>query len=170
MPATSRPVAIARPARRRPIGTLAALGSIIAVVLLVKPWAGPPSPTAEGRVVKPAPAATAAIPARPIPTEPAAPGIGSLAGHSGTWGVGTAGLVARDLAGSWVDWAPVTPVDVEPAAGPPTADDGRQPCLGSPVVVGGPLFVAVTARPTCRWIVDWSRGASRMAGRLRSPI
>jgi len=149
-----RPVTIARPTGRRPTGLLALLGLFVAVVVLVKPWAGRPSPATDVQVVPPA----AAVPARPIPIEPAAPVIGSLAQHSGTWGVGAAGLVARDLGGSWVDWAPVTPIDVDPTAGPPAADRGPHPCVGRPFVGGGPLFVAISGPadvPVDRRLVAW---------------
>jgi hypothetical protein len=153
-----RPVTIARPAGQRPIRVLASLGLLVALVLLAKPWATWPTTATDGQVLEPAAAATEADPPRPLPVEPAAPVIGSLARHSGTWGVGTAGLVARDLGGSWVDWAPVTPVDVDPTAGPPAADGGPQPCVGRPVVGGAPLFVAISSPadvPVDRRLVAW---------------
>jgi hypothetical protein len=159
-----RPVPVGRPARQWPIAVAAVTIAILALVV-IKPWAWSSAPT-----VPPAIAVTEAGPVQSVaiaqPVTPAeAPTIGSLATHSGKWGVGIAGLGVDDDP-AWVDW---TAVDPEPAGDTPIRIamwPGTGVCADVPVLHERPLFFAVTGPldlPVDRRLVAWWSDGGRTA-------
>jgi hypothetical protein len=152
-----RPVPIGRSARRRPTLILVASAVLLALVL-VKPWAwssGPPAVTA-AVATDDGPIASAGV-TEPVAT-PVTATLGSLALRSGTWGVGVAGLGPRYDATPWIDWVAVEP---EPATDSPSRVamwPGTGICDGVPVLLVGPLFIAITGPgdlPVDRRLVAW---------------
>jgi len=160
-----RPVPVGRPARQWPIVVVALTVSILAVVV-VKPWAWWSAPTAPTAIV-----VTEARPVQPQaiagPVAGAeAPTIGSLATHSGKWGVGIAGLGDDSDDPGWVEW---TPVDPEPASDTPIRIamwPGTGVCADVPVLHQRPLFFAVTGPldlPVDRRLLAWWSDGGRTA-------
>lgn len=167
-----RPVPIGRPARRWPI-VLVATTALFVGIVVVKPWAPSRAPTA-------VPLAAVAE-AAPIPTLPVAgpamndeaATIGSLATHSGRWGVGIAGLGDDDDDPAWVEWTPVEPEPADETPDRIAMWPGTGVCNGVPVLHERPLFFAVTGpldlpvdRRLVAWWSDGGRTAS-LAGSIR---
>jgi hypothetical protein len=154
-----RPVTIVRPAGRRPTSILVAI-ALLGSLAVLKPWTLIDTSVPEVSslpAATPVPVATSAVAA---PRVAAPPGLGSLASHSGTWGVGVAGIGPRYDGESWADWTAVTPVEVSPSSG---ATAGAMPaiagCTGVPSLLAGPLFVAVSHAvdvPIERHVFGWS--------------
>lgn len=166
-----RPIPIGRPARRSPAFAVAAAALVVGLAL-VKPWDWSGAQEAAARAVM-----TDASPvASPVPTVPAATApatIGSLATHSGTWGIGIAGLGQRDGDPPWVDWTAVVPEPAGDTPGRIAMGPGTGICAGVPALPAGALFVAVTSpadmpldRRLVAWWSDGGRTAS-LAGSIR---
>jgi hypothetical protein len=139
-----RPVTIERSAGRRPI-VLFLAASILVGVVVVKPWAIVPATRVEAAVIAPAPAIVAQ-PAVPIPrvlSTPGPPVMGSLATHSGTWGVGVAGIGPRYDGETWTDWTAVDPWPASPTT-EAVATGPRAACSNLAPLYDGALFVALT--------------------------
>jgi len=155
-----RPVAIDRPAGRWPLALTAAVG-LLAALLVVKPWSvivgGFDS---AGPVERPAPAVTAsgiAPPAAGVPASQAPSALGSLARHSGTWGVGASGLGPHNEAEPWAAWTAVDPAPAGAGAAAP-ASPSRGLCDGVPTLPTDALFVAVSHEsdvPVNRTVFAW---------------
>jgi hypothetical protein len=155
-----RPVAIDRPAGRWPLALTAAVG-LFAALLVVKPWsmivAGFDVP---GPVERRAPAAVAsgiAPPAARVSASQGPSALGSLARHSGTWGVGASGLGPHSEAEPWAAWTAVDPAPVAVGAAAP-ASPSRGLCDGVPTLPTDALFVAVSHErdvPVDRSVFAW---------------
>ena len=154
-----RPVTIARPAGERPIALVAVL-ALVGVLVVLKPWelAGADRPPA----TRPEPAANAAAdPAQPVAapvTASAKPaGPGSLAQHSGTWGVGASGIGPHNEAEPWAEWTAITPMPVAaPALAPLSPSKGL--CDGVASLPTDPLFIAISHEsdvPIDRHVLAW---------------
>jgi hypothetical protein len=100
--------------------------------------------------------------------------LASLKVRSGTWGVGATGAGPRLVRDEpWLDWAPVTPEEVD---GPPAHIaiwPGTGLCVGFPTIFDRPTFVAVTtplhldpAESLVGWWTDGGRVAS-LTGSIR---
>jgi hypothetical protein len=141
-----RPVTIERSAGRRPI-VLFLVASFAVGIVVLKPWAIVPATPVEAAIVAPAPV-TVVPPAVPVPLVVAAPTsgppvIGSLAAHSGTWGVGVAGVGPRYDGETWADWTAVDPWPASPTA--ERVETGpRAACSNVAALYDGALFVALT--------------------------
>ena len=156
-----RPVTIARPAGQRPTALVAAL-ALIGVLVVLKPWdvvGNDPGPA-------PAPQQAAAPQVAVAPAQPvAAPagasfkpsGLGSLAQHSGTWGVGAAGIGPHNEAEPWSEWTAIAPVAVASTAlEPPAPSNGV--CDGVPSLPADALFIAISHEsdvPVERHVFAW---------------
>ena len=155
-----RPVTIARPAGRWPLALTVAAG-LLAALLVVKPWsvivrgfdvAGP--------VERRAPAATAPgiVPsAAGVAASNAPSALGSLARHSGSWGVGASGLGPHNEAEPWASWTAVTPTPVSVNAVVPASPTSGL-CDGVPTLPTDALFMAVsheTDVPIDRTVLAW---------------
>lgn len=158
-----RPVTIGRSAGQGPLAIVAAIG-LIGVLLVLKPWvflggsgAGDP-----GDAQAPQPAAVAAPADQPGPAQSGAPSsdpsaLGSLAQHSGVWGVGASGLGPHNEAEPWAGWTAVTPEAIASSTGVPNAPSRGQ-CDGVPTLPSDPLFIAIsheTDVPVDRRVVAW---------------
>jgi hypothetical protein len=141
-----RPVTIERSAGRRPIAILLAASLLVGVVV-VKPWTLVPTQPLEATVVPPP--VTVVQPAPPVPlprvlaTPAVPPAIGSLASHSGSWGVGAAGIGPRYDGESWVDWIALDPWPASVAESV-AATGPRAACSDLAAMLDGPLFLALT--------------------------
>jgi hypothetical protein len=156
-----RPVAIDRPAGRWPLALTAAAG-LVAAMLMVKPWS-----VVIGGFEAPAPierhAPAAVVPAAVVPpvaatsASDAPSALGSLARHSGTWGVGASGLGPHNEAEPWAGWTAVEPIPVAVGAGTP-ASPSRGLCDGVPTLPTDALFMAVSHEidvPIDRTVLAW---------------
>lgn len=156
-----RPVAIDRPAGRRPLALTAAVG-LVAAMLVVKPWSlivGGFDAAAPVERHAPAAAVTGAIapPAAAVPASQAPSALGSLARHSGTWGVGASGLGPHNEAEPWASWTAVTPTPVSVNAVVPASPTSGL-CDGVPTLPTDALFMAVsheTDVPIDRTVLAW---------------
>jgi hypothetical protein len=155
-----RPVAIDRPAGRTPLALTAAAG-LLAALLVVKPWSvilGGFDVT--GPVERQAPAAAAVgivPPAAGVAASEAPSVLGSLARHSGTWGVGASGLGPHNEAEPWAAWTAVEPAPAAVGPGAP-ASPSRGLCDGVPTLPTDALFVAVSHEidvPVDRTVLAW---------------
>jgi hypothetical protein len=167
-----RPVAIDRHAGRWPLALTATVG-LIASMLIVKPWAAivgfgaPPAADHAAAAARP----PVVLPAPGTPSQ-APDGLGSLARHSGTWGVGATGLGAQDQAGPWVAWTAVTPTPATTSAGLPTSPSSGL-CDRVPTLPVDALFIAVSHEadvPVDRHVLAWwwDRGtATPLAGTIQ---
>jgi len=144
-----RPVTIERSAGRRPI-VFFLVASLLVGVVVFKPWAivtaTPVMPAVVApAVVAPAPE-TVVRPAVALPRVLSTPGpsvVGSLAAHSGTWGVGVAGVEPRYDGETWADWTAVAPWPASPTV-ERVATGPRAACSNLAPLYGGALFVALT--------------------------
>jgi hypothetical protein len=155
-----RPVTIDRPAGQRPAAIIVAVALLGSLVLL-KPWdlVGAGATDSGGaRAPVPAVVAAAPLPAAPDAAATEKPSaLGSLARHSGTWGVGASGQGPHNEAEPWADWTAVTPVAVAPSAKPPDTPS-KGPCDDVPTLPTEPLFVAISHDsdvPVDRRVVAW---------------
>ena len=160
-----RPVLIGQPTRQGPIALAAAAALIVGLVVL-KPWAWSGGPTAgkQAAVVEAA-AVQSVADAGPVATGAVAT-IGSLATHSGTWGVGIAGLGHRYDDPPWVNWTAVEPEPTSDTPGRIAMWPGTGICGGVPALPDGPLFFAVTGPldlPVDRRLVAWWSDGGRTA-------
>jgi hypothetical protein len=139
-----RPVTIERSAGRRPI-VLFLVASIVVGVVVLKPWTIVPAPAVEPAIVAPATVAVVPppVPAPRVLSTQGPPVIGSLAAHSGTWGVGIAGIGPRYDGESWADWTAVDPWPASPTS-ERVATGPRAACSNLGTLYDGALFVAVT--------------------------
>ena len=142
-----RPVTLERSAGHRPLAIAVAASFLVGVVVL-KPWTIVPAAPVEPATVAPAPAPAtisnpAVVPAPQVVPSQGSRGLGSLAGHSGTWGVGTAGIGPRYDGESWVDWVAVDPWPASATASVATMGP-RAACANVAALFDGPIFVALT--------------------------
>jgi len=163
-----RPVAIERSAGRGPLALTLAAG-LVASMLVAKPWAGlglglgatpaqPPSAVPDGR-------AAAAAPPSVDGAADTSNALGSLARHSGTWGIGASGLDRADGRLPWARWTAVAPTAV-PAGSIEPASPSSGLCDRVPTLPTDALFVAVsheTDVPIDRRVLAWwwNRGTDR---------
>ena len=156
--------------RRRPAGLIAVAVVVVAAVL-IKPWDAPASPTQAARatpepIVAIAPALPRILTVRPQPSPAAIPtwpsglapsllatqtakeaegALGALAGHGGSWGVGSAGVGPRMLREEpWSDWTPATAETVDGGPLHIAIWPGTGLCTGYPTIYDQPTLVAVT--------------------------
>ena len=182
------PRPLGRTGHRRVGLVIVAIVLFLAVVLL-KPWVGPPAPSTTERLATPEPAASPGVfavvplapqadpswPAASIPstladaTASQAEGVlGALSVHSGTWGVGDAGVGPRMLRDEpWTDWVALIPETVD--AGPlhVLTWPGTDACGGFPQIYDQPSLVAVTAPPDLApdWrLTGWWTDGYKVAG------
>jgi hypothetical protein len=159
-----RPVAIDRHAGRWPLALTAMVG-LVASMLIVKPWSavvgsfvGPPvAPLRLAAGAPPAVAPPGAGAAAAPRTAEAPNGLGSLARHSGSWGVGAAGLDAQDGRNSWAAWTAVSPAPASSVAGLPASPSSGL-CDRVPTLPANALFIAVSNAadvPADRTIGAW---------------
>ena len=148
-----RPVAIDRPAGRRPVALTAAVG-LATAMLVVKPWAvvgsGFDVPVSVER------RASAAV-TPPAAASQAPSALGSLARHSGTWGVGASGLRPDIDAEPWATWTAVEPAAVAVGAGSPASPSSGL-CDAVPTLPTDALFIAVSHEldvPIDRTVSAW---------------
>jgi hypothetical protein len=192
------PAPIGRETVRRMPALVAAVAIFLALVV-AKPWDGPTvpprvaivAPRTAGPVASPALAAhsspapvdavSRAWPAAAIPiamyesSASQAEGLlGALARHSGSWGVGNAGVGPRLLRDEpWADWAAVAPEAVgnAPTSIATRADTGV--CEDLPAIYDRPSVVAVTAPADLvpdRRLVGWwtdGRNVADLVGSIR---
>jgi hypothetical protein len=156
-----RPVAIVRPAGRWPLA-LSAAAVLVAAMLMVKPWSviivgfEAPAPVEHRAPAAVAPAAVAP-PVATTSASDAPSALGSLARHSGTWGVGASGLGPQNEAEPWAEWTAVEPTPVAVGAGAP-ASPSRGLCDGVPTLPTDALFIAVSHEsdvPVDRTVFAW---------------
>jgi hypothetical protein len=153
-----RPVAIDRHAGRWPLALTATVG-LVASMLIVKPWvaivrdfAGPPVAD-RAAAVAPAPVV---VPAPGTRTQ-APEGLGSLARHSGTWGVGASEPGSVDGPEPWGAWTAVTPAPATTVAGLPASPSSGL-CDRVPTLPANASFMAVsheTDVPVDRTVLAW---------------
>jgi hypothetical protein len=184
------PAKVGRP-RDRKMPALVAAALIALTVIVLKPWDEAPiasrvttsaSPaSAVHSVPAPVDAATRAWPAATVTAamdessaSQAEALLGALARHSGTWGVGNAGVGPRLLRDEpWADWAAVAPEAVgnAPARIATRADTGV--CEDLPAIYDRPSVVAITAPADLvhDWrLVGWwtdGRNVADLAGSIR---
>src|SRR6478752_4053572 len=154
-----RPVTIDRQAGQRPTGILIAV-ALLGLLVLLKPWellGGATS--ANGTVSRQAPAV--AVASRPAPAAVTATespsALGSLARHSGTWGVGASGIGPHNEAEPWADWTAIAPVETSPSATMPAVGP-KGSCDHVPTLPPDPLFIAVSHEadvPIDRRVTGW---------------
>jgi hypothetical protein len=153
-----RPVAIDRHAGRWPLALTATVG-LVASMLVVKPWAviavgfGPSTPVVDRAPAPPpgGPAAAGAVASQ------APSALGSLAQHSGTWGVGASGLGPHNEAEPWAAWTAVTPTPAKTIAGLPASPSSGL-CDRVPTLPADALFIAVSHEsdvPIDRRVLAW---------------
>ena len=153
-----RPVTIARPAGHRPT-TLVATLALIGMLVVLKPWdlvAAATSPA-----IRAADAPRAAAPAQVVPAAAAASSkpsvLGSLAQHSGTWGVGASGIGPHNEAEPWAEWTAITPIAVASSSVVPRYPS-RSMCDGVASLPADPLFIAISHEadvPADRRVLGW---------------
>ena len=162
------------------------VAAIFLAVVLVKPWDTTPITPVEAAIASPMPVASpafAVIPIQPAPSLlpsvwPAAPlaskhakatakeaesALGELALHSGTWGVGAAGVGPRMIRDEpWTDWAAATPESVDGGPLHVLMWPGTSLCDGYPTINDRPSLVAVTTPadlvPGWRLVGWWTDG------------
>jgi hypothetical protein len=156
-----RPVAIDRPAGRSPSAFVAA-AAVVAAMLVMKPWTVIAGFEAPGPIEARAPAAAGPPPATVVGSPGAASEapstLGSLATHSGTWGVGASGTGPHHEAEPWAEWTAVTPTPASLTAGAAPASPSRGLCDAGPTLPADPLFIAVsheTDVPIDRRVEAW---------------
>lgn len=182
------PRSLGRSSRRRAWVVVGAAVVFLSAVV-VKPWVGSPA-TPAAPAVAPGPSTQAPVEAvapiavvrRESPiwpagsrSTPAADGtaleaeaaLGALAAHSGTWGVGDAGVGPRMLRDEpWTDWVRISPesildVPIHLATWPDT-----DPCANFPVIYDSPSLVAVTAPADLVpdwWLSGWWTDGNQVA-------
>lgn len=157
-----RPVTIARPAGHRSLALVAALALIGTVAVVVKPWEsarldGAPT-TERDRAQVAAAQQPIAAPAAAVPAASSKPSpLGSLARHSGSWGVGASGIGPHNEAEPWADWTPVTPLAIASTSLAPESPSTAH-CDGVPTLPTDPLFIAVSHEsdvPVDRHVLGW---------------
>jgi hypothetical protein len=156
-----RPVTIARSPGQRPAALVAVL-VLVGVLVVLKPWdfvdidAGSAPPVQQAQAPNGAVAPAQAI-APPGAVAPKPSGLGSLAQHSGTWGVGASGIGPHNEAEPWAEWAAVAPEAVgSTVRTPQSPSSGR--CGGVPSLPAEPLFIAVSHEsdvPIDRRVLGW---------------
>jgi len=155
-----RPVAIDRHAGRWPLALTATVG-LVASLLIVKPWTaiasgfGPSMPVVDraAAVVPP----VVGLPAPGAAASEAPSALGSLAQHSGTWGVGASGLGPHNEAEPWSAWTAVTPTPASNVGGLPASPSSGL-CDRVPTLPSDALFVAVSNEadvPIDRRVLAW---------------
>ena len=156
-----RPVTIARPAGHGPVGLVAAL-VLVGMLVVLKPWdlIGPDP----GPATRPVQAPPAAVPAQAVagPAGAAAAsskpsGVGSLAQHSGTWGVGASGIGPHNEAEPWAAWTAVAPEAVASTALTPQSPS-KGLCDGVATLPSDPVFIAISHEsdvPADRRVLGW---------------
>jgi hypothetical protein len=153
-----RPVTIARPAGHGPLALVAAL-AVVGALVVIKPWelVGP-DPGPATRAVAGRNAALAPVLAAPAAASSKPSGLGSLAQHSGTWGVGASGTgPPHNETEPWAAWAPVTPEAVGSTALTPQSPS-KGLCDGVPSLPSDPLLIAVSHEsdvPVDRRVLGW---------------
>ena len=191
------PAGLGRSSPGRLVGGISVAVMFVSLAI-AKPWAGPSSSDvpasspanvrAEGSAPGPAPSVTAVGGGlvAPPPAEPSWPAIandatptgvsasqakealGSLAIHSGGWGVGNVGFGPRWVRDEpWFDWAAVVPEAATEGPLRIVMWPGTSLCDGYPTINDLPSFVAVTAptdfspdRRLTGWWTDGGRIAS----------
>jgi hypothetical protein len=155
-----RPVAIDRPTGRWPLALTAAAG-LLAALLVVKPWSAIVGGLDATRPVeRQAPVATApgiVPPPAGVSASEAPSALGSLARHSGTWGVGASGLGPHNEAEPWAAWTAVDPAPVAVGTTGP-ASPSRGLCDAVPTLPTDALFIAVSHErdvPVDRTVFAW---------------
>jgi hypothetical protein len=154
-----RPVTIGRAAGQRPT-TLVAVLAVIGVLVVLKPWDlvgfdGGPAPqpaAAQQRGIAPAHLVAAPPAASSKPS-----GVGSLAQHSGTWGVGASGIGPHNEAEPWAEWTAVTPEAVASTALTPRSPSNGL-CDGVATLPSDPVFIAISHEadvPADRRVLGW---------------
>jgi hypothetical protein len=155
-----RPVTIARPRGHGPAALVAVL-ALVGLFVVLKPWqlvgtdTRPATRPVLARNAAALPGVRVAAPAPVATSKPT--GLGSLAQHSGTWGVGASGIGPHNEAEPWAEWTAITPDPVgSTAVAPRSSSSGR--CDGVPSLPSDALFIAVSHEadvPADRRVLGW---------------
>jgi hypothetical protein len=185
------PAPIGRSNDRRLPAVVGTIVVLLAVVVL-KPWDGPAlaPPTAPAQRSVASPATAPELAARPVaepavevaPTWPAAASptataddsmsqagtvLGELTVHSGTWGVGNAGVGPRLVRDEpWADWTAVAPETTGDGPGHIAIWPGTSLCKGFPTIYDRPSVMAITAPADLvakRGLVGWWTDGAHVA-------